>query len=112
MDRTAGVGRSGAVPVSAWAEDLFGEDAEEIMGNSEQILQDHGISLHISMVIPVNAARDWLEHWEQSVNGVPESMAKMLMFLERFAEQIEDGLEMEVDEGETDIDDPENWGFT
>ena len=82
------------------------------MGNSEQILQDHGISLHISMVIPVNAARDWLEHWEQSVNGVPESMAKMLMFLERFAEQIEDGLEMEVDEGETDIDDPENWGFT
>lgn len=98
--------------MSAWAEDLFGEDAEEIMGNSEQILQDHGISLHISMVIPVNAARDWLEHWEQSVNGVPESMAKMLMFLERFAEQIEDGLEMEVDEGETDIDDPENWGFT
>jgi hypothetical protein len=98
--------------MSAWAEDIFGEDAEQIIANSEQIIEDHDVSLHVSMVIPVNAARDWLEHWELSVNGVPESMGKMLMFLEKFAEQLEEGLEMEIDTNVTDfIEDDDDWGF-
>ena len=97
--------------MSAWAEDLFGEDAEEIKSNAEQIIQDHGVSLHINMIIPVNAAREWLEQWEDSLNGNIEATAKMMMFLEQFAQQIEEGLDMDIDTSTTDIDDADEWGF-
>lgn len=103
---------SGTTTVSAWAEDLFGDDAEDMMANSEQIIEDHGISLHISMVIPVNSAKDWLEHWNAAVHGSDEAMAKMFMFLEQIATQIEEGLEMPVGEQtEMEVEDPEEWGF-
>jgi len=42
---------------------------------------------------------------------VPESMAKMLMFLEQFANQIEQGLELDVDETDISGEEPEDWGF-
>jgi hypothetical protein len=96
-------------PVSAWAEELFGEDAEEIQAVAEQIVEDHGMSLHVAMVIPVSAAREWLEHYENSLNGAPESMAKMLMFLEQFAVQIEHGLDMDVDPDYIDDDEEDGW---
>lgn len=98
-------------PVSSWAEELFGDDAEDIQAKAEQIVEDHGMSLHVVMVIPVEAAREWLEHYEESLNGVPESMAKMLMFLENFATQMEQGLDLDVDEDSVIDDDPDIWGF-
>ena len=33
--------------VSGWAEEIFGEDMEEIQSIAEQIIEEDGISLHI-----------------------------------------------------------------
>lgn len=112
MDRGSNMGSDGSDDwVSSWAEELFGDDAEDIQAKAEQIIEEDGMSLHVAMVIPVAAAREWMEHYEESLNGVPESMAKMLMFLEQFANQIEQGLELDVDETDISGEDPEDWGF-
>lgn len=97
--------------MSGWAEELFGEDAEEMQTKAEQIIEEDGISLHISMAIPLASARDWHEHYSAAIGGSIESMAKMWMFLEAFCTQIEEGLDMEVGEETAYNDDTDEWGM-
>lgn len=97
--------------MSGWAEEIFGEDAEEIKSKAEQIIEEDGISLHISMAIPLASARDWHEHYSNAIAGSPDSMVKMWMFLEAFCVQIEEGLEMEVGEETSYNDDTDEWGM-
>lgn len=101
----------GSNAVSGWAEEIFGEDIEEIESIAEQIIEEDGISLHISMVIPVSSARDWHEHYSNAIAGSAESMLKMWMFLEAFCVQIEEGLDMEVGEEASYDDDTDEWGM-
>ena len=97
--------------MSGWAEELFGEDAEDIKSKSEQIIEEDGISLHVEMVIPLSSARDWHEQYSAAIDGNLEGMAKMWMFLESFCQQIEEGLELEVGEEQAYRNDIEDWGM-
>ena len=100
MDRRTNMGCVGQNVVSAqeWAYELFGEDAEALRAKAEQIIEDNGVSLHIEMILPMDSAREWLEAYENSLHGIPDAMASMLVFLESIAKQIQDGIEMDIDD--------------
>lgn len=106
------MGCAGQNVVSAqeWANELFGNDADEIRTKAEQIIAEDGVSLHLTMVVPMASARDWLSAYQDSMHAIPEAVATMMMFLESVAQQIEQGIAMEV--GDTAIDmymDDDDW---
>lgn len=98
------MGRVSETVVSAqeWANELFGDDADEIRTKAEQIIAEDGVALHLTMVVPMASAREWLDAYQNSLHAIPEAVASMLMFLESVAKQIEQGIDMEV--GDSNID--------
>lgn len=83
----------------AWAVELLGDDAHHLQEIGEQTIDDHGMALHMMIVMPVEAARDWLDTYFNATElGQLDDQLRLWDFLHAFALQLEEGVDLDPDD--------------
>lgn len=83
----------------AWAIELLGDDAYELQEIGSQTIDDHGMALHMMIVMPVESARDWINTYLSATEGGDLNSQLILWdFLHAFALQLEEGVDLDPDD--------------
>ena len=80
-----------------WVNEHFKpDDINDIRSISERIVRDDGTWIEISMIAPIEGARDFLDRYEQAVEGNIMSMFEMMTFLGAIADSLAEGVNMDA----------------
>lgn len=83
--------------MSEWAEGVFKpEDLNDIKSRADRIVKDDGTWIEVSMIAPVEGARDFIDRYGQAEEGNIMAMFEMLTFLGSIAESLRQGIEMDA----------------